>query len=364
MQLPRPTPPRQETSDTVSCSGVPLGFNVKASGHLLRPGNAPDPFGEYPRRLYHARAHLLGGAFEFESSSRSLARLVESAYSGLPRHRLPGVTARFGVRLQLTRDDGMDSTTTPPLPLLQGGAGLVTGVMNAANFAVVCPAERKGLIAISRSMLRFPYHARYELLEFAVFTLAHRGQQLVGLHAACVGWRRRGLLLIGESGAGKSTLMLHCALQGLEFLTEDATFVVPGTVLATGIPNFLHVRADSLRFLDNTAIVRRIRNSPVIRRRNGVEKFELDIRGLDCALAPAPLTLVGVVFVSRAKAGRGSLLRAWIDRTSSPGSSRARPMRRISLTGTGSSGVFRRFQRRNCVAGATRSRVSTPCVAC
>jgi hypothetical protein len=186
--------------------------------------------------------------------------------------------------------------------------------MNAANFAVVCPAERKGLIAISRSMLRFPYHARYELLEFAVFTLAHRGQQLVGLHAACVGWRRRGLLLIGESGAGKSTLMLHCALQGLEFLTEDAAFVVPGTVLATGIPNFLHVRADSLRFLDDTAIVRRIRNSPVIRRRSGVEKFELDVRRLRCALAPAPLTLAGVVFISRAKAGKGSLLRA-LDRS-------------------------------------------------
>jgi hypothetical protein len=58
-------------------------------------------------------------------------------------------------------------------------------------------------------MLRFPYHARYELIEFAVFTLAARAQGLVPLHAACVGEEGRGLLLMGESGAGKSTASLH-----------------------------------------------------------------------------------------------------------------------------------------------------------
>ena len=275
----------------------------------LRPESSPDPFGERPSRLYHDQARLLGGLFEFESSSRALLRLVKAAYAGLPRHRLPGRAPRFRIRLQLGRDDATDPSAMPPATLLQGGAGLLTVVMNAANFAVVCPAARAGLVAISRSMLRFPQQVRYELLEFAVFALAHRGQRLVSLHAACVGWRRRGLLLIGESGAGKSVLSLHCALHGLDFLTEDATFVEPEAMLATGVSNFLHVKADSLHFLDDAATLSRIRRSPVIRRRSGVEKFEIDMRRFCRPPAQTPLTLGGVVFMSKAPAGGGSLLR-------------------------------------------------------
>jgi serine kinase of HPr protein (carbohydrate metabolism regulator) len=59
------------------------------------------------------------------------------------------------------------------------------------------------------------YLTRYELIEFAVFTLAQRVQGLVPLHAACVGRAGRGLLLMGGSGAGKSTLALHCLARRL-----------------------------------------------------------------------------------------------------------------------------------------------------
>jgi hypothetical protein len=41
-----------------------------------------------------------------------------------------------------------------------------------------------------------------------------------------------------------------------------------------------------------------IRQSPVIRRRSGVEKFEADLRRGHGRLAPHPLKLVGAVFVS------------------------------------------------------------------
>jgi len=236
-------------------------------------------------------------------------RLVDDAYGGLPVHRLPGGTPRFKIRLQPTAGDAAHSASEPPPTQLQGGAGLLTVVMDAANFAVISPAERTGLVAISTPMLRFSRQVRYELLEFAVFALAHRGQGLVSLHAACVGWKQRGLLLIGESGAGKSVLSLHCALRGLDFLTEDATFVVPETMLATGVSNFLHVKADSLRFLHDAAMVSRIQQSPVIRRRSGVEKFELDMRRLPRPPARKPLALSGIVFVSRARAGTGPMLR-------------------------------------------------------
>src|SRR6202042_2166135 len=141
-------------------------------------------------------------------------------------------------------------------------------------------------------MLENPYHLRYELLEFAVFVLAARALGLVPLHAACVGRHGRGILLLGASGSGKSTLALHSLLQGLDFLAEDAVFVQPESLLATGVANYLHVQADALRFVDDEATRSWISQAPVIRRRSGVEKFEVDLREERGQLAAAPLELV------------------------------------------------------------------------
>jgi energy-coupling factor transporter ATP-binding protein EcfA2 len=157
-------------------------------------------------------------------------------------------------------------------------------------------------------MLPFPYHIRYELIEFAVFTLATRAQGLAALHAACVGRKGRGLLLVGESGSGKSTLALHCLLSNFDFVSEDSVFVQPETLLATGVANFLHVRSDSLRFLAGGRDAAAIRKSPVIKRRSGVEKFEVDVRRLGYSIARAPQKLAAVVFASAKSGGAGAVL--------------------------------------------------------
>jgi energy-coupling factor transporter ATP-binding protein EcfA2 len=174
---------------------------------------------------------------------------------------------------------------------------------------VLSPAERAALGVVSQDMLRFPYHSRYELFEFAVFTLAARAQGLVPLHAGCVGRGGRGLLLVGSSGSGKSTVALHSLLNGFDFLTEDSTFVQPDTMLATGIANFLHVRADSLRFLaPAAAAAASIRKSPVIRRRSGVDKFEFDLRRSPYRLAAAPLRIAAVVLLKADSARKRGLV--------------------------------------------------------
>ena len=281
----------------------------------MRPGSTADPFGEHPARLERRHAYLLGASFAFESSSPALLRLVDAAYAGLPRHRLPGKPQQFRVRLQLAgghRRAGKTTTTPttePPAPHYQGGAGLLAAVMDADNFAVLCPAERSALVAIASASLRHsPRLVRYELLEFAVYALAHRGLRLVSLHAACIGRGRRGVLLIGESGAGKSVLSLHAALRGLDFVTEDSTFVDPRSMQATGISSFLHLRPDALRWLDDDVRGRRIRRSPTIRRRSGVEKLEVDMRRIRPP-ARAPVTLAGIVLVSGQPAGKAAPLR-------------------------------------------------------
>jgi hypothetical protein len=174
---------------------------------------------------------------------------------------------------------------------------------------VLSPKERAGLVCVSEEMLRFPYHLRYEVIEFAVFTLACRAQGLVPLHAACVGIDGTGILLMGPSGAGKSTVALQCLLEGFDFLSEDSVFVAPMSMRATGTANFLHVRADSLRWLGRSRARSIITQSPVIQRRSGVEKFEVDLRHETFHLAKTPLKLAGAVFLSPRSAGRRPLVR-------------------------------------------------------
>jgi hypothetical protein len=102
--------------------------------------------------------------------------------------------------------------------------------------------------------------------------------------------------------------VLHCLLDGLDFLAEDSVLVQPRTLRATGVANFLHLRPDSLRFLDRTAQAAVLRHSVVIRRRSGVKKLEIDLRSAEFRRAAAPQRIRAVLFLSRRRAGTGPLL--------------------------------------------------------
>jgi hypothetical protein len=214
------------------------------------------------------------------------------------------------VRLLLTPGGKARKRSEPPPLAMFSGAGFLGGSTESSNFVILSPNQRSALVAVSPAMLRFPYHARYELIEFAVFTLAARSQGLVPLHGACVGLGGRGALLMGASGSGKSTTALHCLLEGFDFVSEDSVFVTPDTLLATGVANFLHVRSDSLSLLARARDRETIRKSPIIQRRSGVRKYEVDLRRGGYRLAVAPLRLTAVVFLSAQSAGVRPLLTA------------------------------------------------------
>src|SRR6185437_2053544 len=270
-----------------------------------------DPFMERRRASLHEGFGLLGGQFRFETDDARLLRLVKHAYSRLPPHRFTAAAPRFLVRLALTSAPlpSIHTESEPPLfrPVV-AAAKTLCGAMDGANFVAVSPEQQSALVVVAPEMLDFPYHVRYEMLEFAVYLLASRAQGLVALHAACLGRDGQGILLLGPSGAGKSTLSLHCLLQGLEFLAEDSVLVRPDGLLATGVANFLHAREDSLRFVTDRGCVAAIRKSPAIRRRSGVEKFEIDLRHPRYKLASAPLRIGAVVFLSAQSAPANALL--------------------------------------------------------
>jgi hypothetical protein len=190
---------------------------------------------------------------------------------------------------------------------MMSAGGLLAGATASSCCVAVSAVQAAALVVVPKGMLRSPYHVRYELIEFAVFTLAARVQGLVALHGACVGEADRGVLLMGPSGAGKSTLTLQCLSEGFRMLSEDSVFVTPDTLLATGVSNFLHLRADSLKWVSRSHRTS-IRRSPTIRRRTGTRKYEVDLRRGGYALAQRPLRLSAVVFLSADSAGHGPLV--------------------------------------------------------
>jgi hypothetical protein len=273
-----------------------------------------DPFAEHRRPHHRLRARVLGGEFQFLSEHRELLALAAQAYAGLPSQLLPGPLRRFTVRLVLgesppPRRRGRGALQPPAVQPFAAG-GIVGGALGGSSFVSVSAAQRAGLVVVAPALLRFPYHVRYELIEFAVYCLAARAQALVPLHAACVAGHRGAALLLGASGAGKSTLMLHSLLSGLAFLAEDSVLVRPRGLLATGVANYLHLRPDSLHFVRGTSMARAIRAADRIQRRSGVRKYELDLRRRDFRLVRAPVALRALVFLSARPARGGRLLRA------------------------------------------------------
>jgi hypothetical protein len=274
----------------------------------LDPEIEADPFSERTAARFCTRLQLLGARILFECNDRAMLRLVNHAFAALPRHRLASTVAALRIKIVVDKERAAARRTEPaPLALMSAGS-LLGGATSSSDCVMLAPRERTALVVVSPSMRRYPYHVRYELIEFAALTLAARVQRLVSLHAACVGLGEKGVILMGPSGAGKSTAALHCLLDGFDFLSEDSVFVSPRTLRATGIASFLHMSPESLRWLGRSAVAKSIRSSPMIRRRSGARKYELDLRRQPFTLAKRPLQIVSIVFLSSRRSRTDSLL--------------------------------------------------------
>lgn len=260
---------------------------------------ADDPFGERIPADFRTQLSVLGCDFAVESTDRTLVNLAVDAFGDLPRYKLDHPPRAFTVSLVLTNHERTWSRgAEPPQPVLSSGNGLLCATMEAGNFAIVDVAMSRALICISAAMLEYPYHARYELIEFAFLTLASRAQSLVPLHAACVGRDESGLLLMGSTGSGKSTLSLHALAGGMQLLSEDSAFVAANSLTITGVPNYVYLQREALNFLQPGQLRQQIQNSPEIRRRSGVQKYQANLREMRGSIAQAPLQLTAIAMLS------------------------------------------------------------------
>jgi len=257
-----------------------------------------DPFGERIEPCSRVRVNVLGADVSLESSDVALMNLALDAYGGLPGLRVDRDLCNLHVSMVLNDNDrSWQGHEIPPPPLLSSGGGILCAAIDAGNFAVVDPANARALICVSRALLDHDHIARYELIEFAILTLAARNQSLVPLHGACIGIGDAGCLIVGASGAGKSSLCLLGLQNGMFVLSEDSTFVDPSTMQILGAPNFLHVRAETQELLDPGTLREQLARSPIIERRSGSRKFALNLRDCKNELPSRPLRLTATVFV-------------------------------------------------------------------
>ena len=183
---------RGEPTDRAG-SRTPAGRQAGSRGVVKDP--AHDPFGEQERAPYRMLVDVLGIRVRVRSNSRRLLRILEQAFGSLPAHRLASRAQQAELTL-LLRDGPAPGRITTPAPMrMHSGAGVLLGIMDANNLVSISVEHRRALLCVNRAMLGFPYHLRYELMEFALYTLAPRMQRLLPLHAACVGLDGRGLLL-------------------------------------------------------------------------------------------------------------------------------------------------------------------------
>jgi hypothetical protein len=275
-----------------------------------------DPFAEHRGGAYARTFHVLGARLRVIADDRGLLALATQAFGGLSRHGVRARTPRLTLTLRATADAARHARPArsarlrdlPARPRLTSGAGILCHHLDAANYALVTPRLRSALVAISPGQRARPQFARYELLEFAALALAARVGGLVPLHAACLGRGARGVLLLGDSGAGKSTLCLRALAAGYELLGEDSVFVEPVTLRATGLASFLHVLCSDRRRLRGVRGAARVLASPVITRRSGARKYELDVRRSPYRTARRALRIEHVIALTPRR-GRGELLR-------------------------------------------------------
>lgn len=270
-----------------------------------------DPFLERIAAPYRASYQLLGSRFDLESNDRHLIQLAAHAFAGLPKHRFPGPSVRLKIRLLLQDTDsnsGREPKGFVPDVHTYGWNNVYCATMGAGTIAVISPQSGSALIIVSKPLLAFPYHLRYEMIEFAVFVLAARSRSLAPLHGACIALNGKGILLLGDRGAGKSVASLACLADGFEFVAEDGLVVCPLTLLTSGLSSFLHLRADSVHFFHGLKHARSMLKSPVIVRRSGVQKIEIDVRRIGVRLARSSVELRAIAFLSGRKTRHSSLI--------------------------------------------------------
>ncbi|HZT43430.1 MAG TPA: hypothetical protein VFA07_14775 [Chthonomonadaceae bacterium] len=114
------------------------------------------------------------------------------------------------------------------------------------------------------------------------------------LHAACVAYQGRGVLLTGRDGVGKSTLAYACVRAGFQLVAEDIVFAEPDQpVCVWGNPWHIHLLPEAISLFPELA---RAERTVLL---NGETKLRLQVQDLRADAAVTHIPVWGVLSLSR-----------------------------------------------------------------
>lgn len=178
-----------------------------------------DPLRAYESLPYSTTYWPLGFPVTLESNSPDLLRIASGGWTWPA-----GLSSTAALRLQIGITE-LEQTACPRAPTIRAQRSLLSIVCDHQTF-LTCDLQAGYAFGwLSSATLMYPNFLRYHLLDAAVMSLL-TAKHLTPLHAACVSYSGRGLLLHGRSGAGKSTLAYACARKGWTFTSDDATYLL------------------------------------------------------------------------------------------------------------------------------------------
>jgi hypothetical protein len=169
--------------------------------------------------LLHATFYPLGFAVEIITNAQEILDAAKESW-GHFHQRYARPALQF--RVVISEDDSIDC---PPHPTVRAQRYMLSIVADSHNQAV---CDLKGSFAsawLSQSILKYRSYLRYHFIE-AVVLLLLSTSYVTAIHAACVSFHGKGMLLCGDSGAGKSSLAYACARAGWTYTSDDASYLL------------------------------------------------------------------------------------------------------------------------------------------
>lgn len=263
---------------------------------LHQPEVHPDPIGCDFKLPLKAVFYPLGFTVEVATNSLDVLAAAEENWKSFgKRFSDPPVQLRVAVL------EGRVTENLVP-PVCRGQRNLVMFVAGSRDFAVCDLTTGFASCWLSASTVDNAAYLRYHFLD-AMALLLIEALYLAPIHAGCVAFDGRGVLLCGDSGAGKSSLSFACARRGWTFISDDGSFLVrrSNQRVVVGNPHHLHFRESA------TELFADLRSHRLVRRTNGEIAIELTTANLPGLITSHQAPADFLVFLNRQPSGAASL---------------------------------------------------------
>jgi hypothetical protein len=180
-----------------------------------------DPLGYDIPLAFSTCFYPIGFPLLLETNCPEIVHLASSLWSRWPA-REGMQPARFRVAVS---DEVSRVPLTPQLP--RGQHHLISLIHSVENFAICDVQQSFAYAAVTHDVAMDAEYFRYHFLEMLAYLMIDAAH-LAPIHASCVAWEDKAVVLCGDSGAGKTSLAYACAREGWTYLSDDATHVIRG----------------------------------------------------------------------------------------------------------------------------------------